>query len=137
MELGERILNLRKESGQSQENLAEQLGVSRQTISRWENGKSIPDAACIKKMAEIYGIPADQILGLDVEQTDEKEKIFAVILSIIVMASCVSGLLGLMVSLAVVVKYQNKKYSMPVKTLSVVCLCFSVYNIYIKYLMYV
>ena len=43
MTIGEKILQLRKASGLSQEQLAEQLDVSRQSISKWENNDSIPD----------------------------------------------------------------------------------------------
>lgn len=43
MILGEKILNLRKENGWSQEELAEKLNVSRQSVSKWESSQSIPD----------------------------------------------------------------------------------------------
>ena len=47
MTLSEKILDLRKQQGMSQENLAEKLGVSRQAVSRWEVGSALPDASKI------------------------------------------------------------------------------------------
>ena len=47
MELSEKLYSLRKKSGLSQEQLAEQLGVSRQAISKWESGQSVPELATI------------------------------------------------------------------------------------------
>jgi len=44
MELSEKLYSLRKKSGLSQEQLAEQLGVSRQAISKWESGQSVPES---------------------------------------------------------------------------------------------
>ena len=53
MTLGERIANLRKESGYSQEYIAEQLEVSRQAVSKWEKDMSSPDTGNLIKLAEL------------------------------------------------------------------------------------
>jgi len=62
MELREKISALRKQRGMSQEQLAEQMFVSRQSISKWENGESIPDLANIVRLSEIFGVSTDYLL---------------------------------------------------------------------------
>lgn len=62
MELSERLQQLRKENGFSQEQLAEQLGVSRQAVSKWESGQSNPDIINLEKLCGIYHVSADYIL---------------------------------------------------------------------------
>ena len=56
MELGEKLRNARKERGLSQEQAAEALGVSRQTISNWETGKTYPDILCAIRMSDLYSV---------------------------------------------------------------------------------
>ena len=53
---------MRKEAGYSQEKLAEMLGISRQALSKWENGQANPDVNNIKKLCEIYNKSSDYIL---------------------------------------------------------------------------
>lgn len=60
--LSEQILKKRKEAGLSQEALAEQLGVSRQAVSKWETGEANPDIAYVMRMCEIFGISSDVLL---------------------------------------------------------------------------
>lgn len=62
MDLAERLQKLRKEAGYSQEKLAEMLGISRQALSKWENGQANPDVNNIKKLCEIYNKSSDYIL---------------------------------------------------------------------------
>ena len=61
--LGERIKELRKQKGYSQETLAQQMNVVRQTISKWENGTSVPDAEMLGRLAEIFEVPVSVLLG--------------------------------------------------------------------------
>ncbi len=65
--LAEKIMNLRKQKGWSQEQLAEQLGVSRQAVSKWESGMSIPDLDKIVNMSNIFGVCTDYLLKDDFE----------------------------------------------------------------------
>ena len=65
MEISKCIKDARKNNNISQESLAEQLGVSRQTISSWENGKSYPDLVSIIKMSDIFNISLDKMLKED------------------------------------------------------------------------
>jgi len=61
--LGENIRNLRKQNGYSQETLAEQIHVVRQTVSKWEKGISVPDAEMLEKMAEFFEVSVSDLLG--------------------------------------------------------------------------
>ena len=61
--LGKRIVANRKRIGLTQDQLAEQLGVTAQAVSKWENDQSCPDIAMLPKLAEIFGITTDALLG--------------------------------------------------------------------------
>lgn len=63
MYYSDKIRLLRTDSGMSQEQLASQLCVTRQTVSKWEQGINQPDIDTIKKLAEIFGVTADEIIG--------------------------------------------------------------------------
>ena len=63
--LGENIRTLRKSKGYSQETLAQQLNVVRQTISKWEKGLSVPDAEQLERMAELFEVPVAELLQTD------------------------------------------------------------------------
>ena len=67
--LGERIANLRKEKKVSQEELADVLMTSRQAISKWERGESIPDIDRLKDLAIYFNVSIDYLLDYDVEAT--------------------------------------------------------------------
>ncbi len=62
MILADKIIDLRKKSGWSQEELAEKLGVSRQSISKWEGAQSVPDMNKILKLSEVFGVSTDYLL---------------------------------------------------------------------------
>ena len=65
MKLSEKILELRKGMGLSQEELAEKLNVSRQTVSRWEVGSALPDAENLRLLSGLFGVTADYLLNDD------------------------------------------------------------------------
>lgn len=65
MEIGSRLKNARNENGMTQEQAAELLGVSRQTISNWENNKSYPDIISVIKMSDFYSVSLDRLLKED------------------------------------------------------------------------
>ena len=65
MNLGKIIQNLRKEKNISQEELAEILNISRQTISNWENSKSYPDILTLIKLCNTYKLSLDELLKED------------------------------------------------------------------------
>lgn len=62
MNLSEKIISLRKEKGLSQEAFAEALGVSRQSVSKWESGGALPDTDKIIAMSELFGVSTDYLL---------------------------------------------------------------------------
>lgn len=61
--LNENIKTIRKNKGYSQEELAIRLHVTRQTISKWERGASVPDADLLTDMAEIFEVSVSELLG--------------------------------------------------------------------------
>ena len=63
----ENIRRLRKNAKMSQEDLAEKLSVVRQTVSKWERGLSVPDAEMVIKMADLFGVPVSELLGMEQE----------------------------------------------------------------------
>jgi transcriptional regulator with XRE-family HTH domain len=77
---GEYLKQLRAEKGLNQEQLAEAMGLSRQSISKWEQGTSTPDIDNFVKLSEIYGVPIEALLkgepveSAKAEQKDEKPK---------------------------------------------------------------
>lgn len=71
MRFEEKIVELRKAKGLSQEELAEQLGVSRQAVSRWELGSTMPDIPNLVQLCELFGVSADYLVK-DEEQTAAK-----------------------------------------------------------------
>lgn len=79
MILADKIITLRKQLGWSQEELAEKLGISRQSVSKWESGMSIPDLERIVKMSSIFGVSTDYLLKDEIETavytetTEDKE----------------------------------------------------------------
>ena len=81
MKLGNNLFQARKKVGLSQEAVAEKLGVSRQTISKWETDETLPDIYQSKKLSKIYNISLDDLIEFDVglneiekaiENSDEK-----------------------------------------------------------------
>ena len=68
--LGKRIVANRKRLGITQDRLAEQLGVTAQAVSKWENDQSCPDIAMLPKLAEIFGISVDALLGIAPQQSE-------------------------------------------------------------------
>ena len=64
----ENLLFLRKQAGLSQEALAEKLGVTRQTLAKWENGESIPDIQRCDQIAEVFQINLDDLVHHDLSR---------------------------------------------------------------------
>lgn len=68
MELGHKIKELRMKHRLTQEQLAEQLGVSAQSVSKWENLLTMPDVSLLPQISEVFGITIDELFDLSVEQ---------------------------------------------------------------------
>ncbi len=75
MSLGNNLFNARKKSGLSQEEAAGKLGVSRQTISKWELDETLPDICQSKKLANLYGLSLDELIAFDIDLKEIQEAI--------------------------------------------------------------
>ena len=67
MTLGNHLCNARKKSGLSQEEVAGKLGVSRQTISKWELDETLPDIRQAKRLAVLYHLSLDELIDFDID----------------------------------------------------------------------
>jgi transcriptional regulator with XRE-family HTH domain len=67
--LGQRLYDLRRKQGLSQEQLAQCIGVSRQSISKWETDQSIPDLERLMALADCYGLTLDALVGKSAPET--------------------------------------------------------------------
>lgn len=70
MTLPEKLHMLRKRSGLSQEQLAEQLGVSRQAISKWESGQSVPESEKLILLSNYFNVSLDYLLKDNIENSE-------------------------------------------------------------------
>ena len=75
MNLGNNLFQARKKAGLSQETVAEKLGVSRQTISKWETDETVPDIYQSKKLAKLYNLSLDELIEFDVDVKEIEEVI--------------------------------------------------------------
>ena len=88
MNLGEKIVSLRKKNNLSQEELAEKIGVTRQTISKWELEETTPDINQAKKLSKLFNISLDELTNNDisnilVEKVSNTEKLAGIIIKIL------------------------------------------------------
>lgn len=88
MNLGEKIVSLRKKNNLSQEELAEKVGVTRQTISKWELEETTPDINQAKKLSKLFNISLDELTNNDisnilVEKVSNTEKLAGIIIKIL------------------------------------------------------
>jgi len=81
MEIGLKLKNTRVKSGFTQEQVAEKLMISRQTVSNWENEKSLPDVVSVMKMSDLYQISLDELLKGDKNMLEKIEKDIAIVKS--------------------------------------------------------
>ncbi len=70
MEIGKKLKNARMEAGLTQEKAAEEIDVSRQTISNWENEKSYPDIISVIALSDLYSVSLDELLKGDQKMTE-------------------------------------------------------------------
>lgn len=63
MSLGEKLLYLRKKEGLSQEDVADKLGVSRQTVSKWETNQTVPELIKAKLLSQLYNVSYDYLIS--------------------------------------------------------------------------
>lgn len=99
MTLSEKLYNLRRKQGLSQEGLAEKLDCSRQVISKWENGTTTPDAEMLQKYSDLFGVSIDYLVKDDIdepssihptEKDSENKKLLGILGLVISLIGCVS-----------------------------------------------
>ena len=88
MEFGKQIYELRKKANLSQEQLAEKVGVSRQTISKWELGETAPDIKQAQVLSQVFSVSLDELTGNDTkeviyEKVSNTEKLAGLIIKVI------------------------------------------------------
>lgn len=88
MELGKQIYELRKKANLSQEQLAEKVGVSRQTISKWELGETAPDIKQAQLLSQIFNVSLDELTGNDTkeviyEKVSNTERLAGIVITIL------------------------------------------------------
>ena len=74
MEIGQKLKEKRTALGLSQEQLAEQLGITRQTVANWEKGKTYPDIASVLKLSDLYSVSLDELLKEDTSMRKHVEE---------------------------------------------------------------
>lgn len=74
LNIGKRLKDARIESGYTQEQVAEQLDVSRQTISSWENGRTFPDIVSVVSLSDIYDVSLDVLIKGDEKMLEHLEE---------------------------------------------------------------
>lgn len=79
MTFDEKLMNLRKSRGWSQEELGERLGVTRQTVSKWELGATTPEMEKLAQMSELFGVSVDELVKGDVALNETKQEPFPTI----------------------------------------------------------
>lgn len=75
MSLGNHLFHARKKNGLSQEEVAEKLGISRQTVSKWETDETLPDICQSKRLAVLYGLSLDELVEYDIDIKEIQEAI--------------------------------------------------------------
>jgi len=105
MEIGLKLKNTRVKSGFTQEQVAEKLMISRQTVSNWENEKSLPDVVSVIKMGDLYQISLDELLKGDKKMLEKIEKDIATVKSNrkMIMVGWVTIILALILSITDIV----------------------------------
>ena len=99
MTLAEKLYNLRRKQGLSQEALAEKLDCSRQVISKWENGTTTPDAEMLQKYSDLFYVSIDYLVKEDIseptsvqptEKNSQNRKLLGILGLVISLLGCAS-----------------------------------------------
>ena len=95
--LSEKVYKLRKKSGLSQEQLAEQLDVSRQAISKWESGMAVPESEKLIAISNYFGVSVDYLLKDDTEDKEAKSVIKEKPKTIVGIIICIAGIVSMVI----------------------------------------
>ena len=72
--LSENLKRIRKDNNLSQEQLAEKLGVSRQSVSKWENGEAYPEMDKVLQLCKMFNLNIDELLNQDIKEVNENKQ---------------------------------------------------------------
>ncbi len=111
--IGQLIKNIRKEDKLTQKELADKLGVTYQAVSKWENGKNVPDISIIKEMSKMFNVDIDEIL--DGEKKDKKKSLYPLLLVSLLIVLLVLGYI-----------FYDKTDNYEFKTISTTCSDFKI-----------
>jgi len=111
--IGQFIKQIRKDNKLTQKELADKLGVTYQAVSKWENGKNVPDISILKEMSKMFNIDIDEIL--DGEKKDKNKNIYGLIIII---------LLIILLGVGYVLYNNNDEYEF--KTITTTCSDFKI-----------
>ena len=92
MELNKNIYNLRKAKGFSQEYMAEQINVSRQTISNWELGETSPNPEQLLLLSKTFETSVDKLLGNEMNFEDNSDKHNYIYIGSMIVWGCIAGI---------------------------------------------
>ena len=71
MIFADKLILLRKKAGWSQEELAEQMDITRQSVSKWEGAQSVPDLEKMIRLSELFGVSTDYLLKDEIEEAEQ------------------------------------------------------------------
>ena len=129
MEIGKKLKAARLEAKLTQEQVAEYLFVSRQTISNWENEKSFPDIVSVVRLSDLYSISLDELLKGDTKMLEHLEE------STDIVKSNKKLILAVGVNIAVFLSCLIASFFLPDSVFFIVCVfCLAVMSV--TYLMY-
>ena len=111
--IGQFIKNIRKENKLTQKELADKLGVTYQAVSKWENGKNVPDISIIKEISKMFNVDIDEIL--DGEKKDKKKSLYPLFLVSLLIVLLVLGYI-----------FYDKTDNYEFKTISTTCSDFKI-----------
>lgn len=114
--LGQRLYDLRRKQGLSQEQLAEKIGVSRQTVSKWESDQSTPDLERLMALSGCYGLSLDELVGntppsAPAEPTEEHQPDTCLFSRIAGLCMCLLGAACLLLAVVVLFIHPQAKQS--------------------------
>ena len=115
MNLGNKIMTLRKKNNLSQEDLAEKVGVTRQTISKWELEETTPDINQAKKLSMIFNVSLDELVNNDVnsiliEKVSNTERLAGIIIKIL-KASGILLILFIVLMITLLIMFSFKRFN--------------------------
>ena len=112
--IGNFIKSIRIDNNLTQKEFADKLGVTYQAVSKWENGKNIPDIAILKQICDEYNVNIDDILNGEKKET--KKKINSILIFIVI----------ILLSILVIYLFNNKERDFEFKTMSSNCSDFKI-----------